>query len=159
MPDKMSIITDLIVVGFLIASYIYGRYVSPKLHPGAADQTKKALDELALIAQYANKFVVWAREFLKGKSGTEKMDEVLAKLQEITKKYHLAMTNEQLRAIAQAAYENMKSEDKDASAASIAEKAIDAIKETAVANAANSTTVDKVAMLANDIKVIKEESK
>lgn len=157
MPDKITIITDVIIIVIMVLSYIYGRYISPRLHPGAVDQTKKALDELTLVANYADKFVIWAREFLKNKPGTEKMDEVLSKLEEVTRKYKLVMTSEQLKAIAQAAYENMKTEDKDTSAATIAEKAIDAIKETAVANAANNTAVDKVAMLANDIKVIKEE--
>ena len=82
MPDKITIITDVIIIVIMVLSYIYGRYISPRLHPGAVDQTKKALDELTLVANYADKFVIWAREFLKNKPGTEKMDEVLSKLQE-----------------------------------------------------------------------------
>ena len=61
-----------------------------------------------MLSDWAAEFVVWAREFLKSKTGEEKMAAVVDKLKEIADEAGLNVTEDQLKAIAQSAYEAMK---------------------------------------------------
>jgi ATP phosphoribosyltransferase len=109
--------------------------------------------EFSLIANFADKFVVWAREFMKDSKGSEKMEEVVKQLEQIAEKYNITMTEDQLKAIAQTAYENMIGTTK--SAEEVANQTIQAIvveKQTAV-----DPSVDNIEMLDESTKVIKED--
>jgi len=68
---------------------------------------KSVADKLRQLAAWADKFVVWAREFRKQDSGTAKMEMVVEQLKAVAKEAGWNVTEDQLRAIAQAAYENM----------------------------------------------------
>ena len=63
---------------------------------------------------WAEKFVVWAKEFMKKQTGEEKMAAVVEKLKEIADEAGLDVTEDQLKAIAQSAYNAMKAREKEA---------------------------------------------
>lgn len=52
-----------------------------------------------------------ARQFLEAKTGEEKMEYVISELKKVAEANKWNVTEEQLRAIAQAAYDRMKKED------------------------------------------------
>lgn len=83
-----------------IGAFAAGKYIFPNMPKDVAGK----LQELAL---WADKFVVWAREFRKKDSGHDKMEMVVEQLQAVAKEAGWNVTEDQLRAIAQAAYENM----------------------------------------------------
>ena len=57
---------------------------------------------------------MWAREFMKTSTGKEKMDKVVEQLKKIADEAGLKVTEEQLRSIAQTAYEAMMAGTKEA---------------------------------------------
>lgn len=87
-----------------IAAFLVGKYVFPEVK----EYIPEVMENLAIIERWAEKFVRWAKEFRKDKPGEEKMDEVVKKLQEIAEKAGLDITEDQIRAIAQTAYDAMK---------------------------------------------------
>lgn len=92
-----SIIYCLVTVGAFCA----GKYIFPKIPASVKDK-------LTDLAEWAAKFVVWAREFLKTESGEKKMAAVVEQLKAIAQEAGLDVTEDQLKAIAQTAYEAMK---------------------------------------------------
>lgn len=98
-----SIIYCLVTVGAFCA----GKYIFPKIPASVKDK-------LTDLAEWAAQFVVWAREFLKTKSGKEKMAAVVEQLKAIAEEAGLDVTEDQLKAIAQTAYEAMKAGEAEA---------------------------------------------
>lgn len=88
-----------------LGGFILGKYVFPKM---PADVTAK----LTSLSAWAKDFVVWAKDFLVDKTGPEKMAEVIKKLQEIAKEAGWNVTEDQLKAIAQNAYNAMMEAEK-----------------------------------------------
>lgn len=79
------------------------------------DNTKTIADTTAkinLIIKYADAFVSWARQFMDNKSGPAKMNEVVAQLKMIANKNDIDMSETEIKAIAQKAYDNMVMKDK-----------------------------------------------
>ena len=93
-----SIIYYSIMLIIAIVCFLVGKYITPQI-------PKETIDT---IQDWAKKFVVWAQQFLKEESGPEKMDIVVSKLSEIAKANKLNLTEDQIRAIAQFAYEEVK---------------------------------------------------
>ncbi len=93
----VSVIYCLVTAGAFCA----GKYIFPKIPASVKDK-------LADLAEWAAKFVVWAREFLKTESGEKKMAAVVEQLKAIAQEAGLDVTEDQLKAIAQTAYEAMK---------------------------------------------------
>lgn len=87
---------------------VIGFFLAIKFLP--ANTVAKASEIIALLTSWADRFVRYARQFLSGKSGEEKMETVVDLLQETAQKLKLNLTKEQLEAIAQEAYERMKKE-------------------------------------------------
>lgn len=87
--------------GFAVVFFLAGRYVLPNVTPAV-------VDKLALLSGWAAKFVAWAKEFKQDKTGQEKMAAVVAELAKIAEKAGIEVTQEQLEAIAQTAYNAMK---------------------------------------------------
>ena len=83
-----------------IGGFLLGKFVFPNV-------PKSVADKLRQLAAWADKFVVWAREFRKQDSGTAKMEMVVEQLKAVAKEAGWNVTEDQLRAIAQTAYENM----------------------------------------------------
>lgn len=98
-----SIIYCLVTVGAFCA----GKYIFPNIPASVKDK-------LTDLAEWAAKFVVWAREFLKTESGEKKMAAVVEQLTEIAEEAGLEVTEDQLKAIAQTAYEAMKAGEAEA---------------------------------------------
>ena len=102
-----DIIFAAINLGIAEAFFVLGKYVFPKI-------PKTITDKLFELGQMAEKFVVWAREFMKSSTGAEKMEKVVEMLKEVAEEAGLKVTDEQLQAIVQAAYEAMKAGEKEA---------------------------------------------
>lgn len=105
-----DIIILAVQLGITVAAFVVGKYVFPNL-------PKNVTDKLATLSQWAAKFVEWAKEFMKKQTGEEKMAAVVEKLKEIADEAGIDVTEDQLRAIAQSAYNAMKAGEKEAAAA------------------------------------------
>lgn len=133
------------------AGFMLGKYVFPKI---PADVTAK----LTSLSAWAKEFVVWAKDFLVDKSGPDKMAEVIKKLQEVAKEAGWNVTEDQLKAIAQSAYNAMMDAEKkktDEAAAAIAMplEAMTAPAATVVINTTAPATVqtEKVAVATDNV--------
>mgnify|MGYP002800994634 FL=1 len=96
-----NIIMQAITLAVMVGAFILGKYVFPNV-------PKSVTTKLNDLAAWASKFVVWAREFMQSSTGEEKMEKVVEQLKQIADEAGLNITEDQLRAIAQAAYEAMK---------------------------------------------------
>ncbi len=105
-----DIIMLAIQLGIAVAAFVVGKYVFPNI-------PKSVTDKLTTLSQWAAQFVVWAKEFMKKQTGEEKMAAVVKKLKEIADEAGIEVTEDQLRAIAQSAYNAMKAGEKEAAAA------------------------------------------
>ena len=95
-----NIIYNAVLLLISIGGFLLGKFIFPNV-------PKSVADKLRQLAAWADKFVVWAREFRKQDSGTAKMEMVVEQLKAVAKEAGWDVTEDQLRAIAQAAYENM----------------------------------------------------
>ena len=102
-----DIIILAVQLGITVAAFVVGKYVFPNL-------PKNVTDKLTTLSQWAAQFVVWAKEFMKKQTGEEKMAAVVEKLKEIADEAGIEVTEDQLRAIAQSAYNAMKAGEKEA---------------------------------------------
>lgn len=99
--DLILFIVELVVV---VGSFLIGRYVLPR----AKTSIQNAVAEFGVLLSYAESFCSYARQFLTGYSGSEKMDAVVEKLKAICEKQGIDVDEETLRAIGQKAYDAMK---------------------------------------------------
>ena len=95
-----NIIFNAVLLLISIGGFLLGKFVFPNV-------PKSVADKLRQLAAWADKFVVWAREFKKADSGHDKMEMVVEQLKAVAKEAGWDVTVDQLRAIAQTAYENM----------------------------------------------------
>lgn len=102
-----DIILLAVQLGIAVVAFVAGKYVFPKV-------PKTVTDKLNMLSQWAAQFVVWAKEFMKKQTGEEKMAAVVEKLKEIADEAGLDVTEDQLKAIAQSAYNAMKAAEKEA---------------------------------------------
>lgn len=129
-----SIIYCLVTVGAFCA----GKFIFPKIPASVKDK-------LVDLAEWAAKFVVWAREFLKTESGEKKMAAVVEQLKQIAAEAGIEVTEEQLKAIAQTAYEAMKAGEAEAQPGQLLETAAITPGATVVINTgAAAVATDKV---------------
>lgn len=104
-----DIIIQAATLGVMIISFLAGKYIFPNMPASVTDKLQD-------LAMWADKFVVWAREFMQSSTGAEKMDKVVEQLKAIADEAGLKVTEEQLKAIVQAAYESMKAGEKESRA-------------------------------------------
>lgn len=102
-----DIVILAIQLGVTIAAFVIGKYVFPNV-------PKSVTEKLNTLSAWAAQFVVWAKQFMQSQSGEEKMAAVVQKLKEIADEAGLEVTEDQLRAIAQSAYNAMKAGEKEA---------------------------------------------
>lgn len=102
-----DIVLLAVQLGIAVVAFVAGKYVFPKV-------PKTVTDKLNMLSQWAAQFVVWAKEFMKKQTGEEKMAAVVEKLKEIADEAGLDVTENQLKAIAQSAYNAMKVGEKEA---------------------------------------------
>ena len=96
-----EIIFLAIQLAVTIGASLVGKYVLPNIPTSASEK----LEELS---GWAAQFVVWAREFMQGSTGEEKMNKVVELMKEIAEESEIDVTEDQLKAIVQNAYEAMK---------------------------------------------------
>lgn len=102
-----EVIFSIIYCAVTVGAFCAGKYIFPNIPASVKDK-------LAELAEWAAKFVVWAREFKKTESGEKKMESVVKQLKEIAEKAGMDVTEDQLKAIAQTAYEAMKAGEAEA---------------------------------------------
>ena len=134
-----------------LAGFVLGKYVFPKI---PADVTAK----LTSLSAWAKEFVVWAKDFLVDKTGPDKMAAVIKRLQEVAKEAGWNVTEDQLKAIAQSAYNAMMDAEKKKeteAAAAVPLEAVTAPAATVVINTTAPATVqtDKVAVATDNVPV------
>lgn len=81
-------------------------------------EIKDIFMKTSLIIQYAEAFVSWAKQFKSDLSGKEKMNVVIEKLSNIANKYNLDISETEICAIAQQAYDSMKNKEESIKAVS-----------------------------------------
>lgn len=95
---------DIIYFGIMLAisilSFVMGKFVFPKI-PN---------DNMEIIEKWAIKIVHFCRQFLAGEEGEKKMEKAVSLLDQIQHKYDMNLTEEELKAIIQYAYDKMKQE-------------------------------------------------
>ena len=84
----------------MLLAFVLGRFVFPKI----------PVETISTLSEWADKFVRYARYFLADKTGAERMEEVVSQLSQIAEKYGIKISETQLTAIAQEAYELMIAE-------------------------------------------------
>lgn len=105
-----DIILLAVQLGVAVAAFVAGKYVFPRV-------PKTVTDKLNMLSQWAAQLVAWAKEFMKKQTGEEKMAAVVDKLKEIADEAGLDVTEDQLKAIAQYAYNAMKAGEKESETA------------------------------------------
>lgn len=98
----------------LVGTFAYVKFVAPNI---PKDTINTVTSKINLIIQYADSFVAWAKQFMQNSTGKEKMDEVVKQLSAIAEKYNIDISETEIRAIAQKAYDMMKAEEKKVEAA------------------------------------------
>ena len=102
-----NVIYAAVYFGVTLGAFLLGKYVFPNI-------PKTVTDKLASLSEWATQFVEWAKEFKKGQTGEEKMAAVVEQLKKIADEAGLNVTEEQLKAIAQTAYNAIKAGEKRA---------------------------------------------
>lgn len=102
-----DVIFSIIYCAVTVGAFCAGKYIFPNIPASAKDKLKD-------LAEWAEKFVVWAREFKKTESGEKKMEAVVNQLKAIADEVGMDVTEDQLKAIAQTAYEAMKAGEAEA---------------------------------------------
>lgn len=102
-----DIIMLAVQLGVAVAAFLVGKYVFPNI-------PKSVTEKLNSLSAWAAQFVIWAKQFMQTQSGEEKMAAVVKKLKEIADEAGLEVTEDQLKAIAQSAYNAMKAGEKEA---------------------------------------------
>lgn len=104
-----NVIYAAVYFGVTLGAFLLGKYVFPNI-------PKTVTDKLTSLSEWAAQFVEWAKEFKKGQTGEEKMVAVVEQLKKIADEAGLNVTEEQLKAIAQTAYNAMKAGEKESAA-------------------------------------------
>lgn len=98
MGNITVLVIELVVA---VAAFAFGKWVVPNV-------PESVIDNLMTLEEWAAQLVRYAREFLSDKTGKKKMEKVVEMLAEIAKKAKIEVTEDQLKAIVQTAYEEMK---------------------------------------------------
>ena len=105
-----NVIYAAVYFAVTLGAFLLGKYVFPNI-------PKTVTDKLGELSEWAAKFVEWAKEFKKGQTGEEKMAAVVEQLKKIADEAGLNVTEEQLKAIAQTAYNAIKAGEKESATA------------------------------------------
>lgn len=105
-----NVIYAAVYFAVTLGAFLIGKYVCPNI-------PKSVTDKLGELSEWAAKFVEWAKEFKKDKTGEEKMAAVVEQLKKIADEAGLNVTEDQLKAIAQTAYNAMKAGEKESNTA------------------------------------------
>ena len=130
-----NVIYAAVYFAVTLGAFLIGKYVCPNI-------PKSVADKLGELSEWAAKFVEWAKEFKKDKTGEEKMAAVV----------ELNVTEDQLKAIAQTAYNAMKAGEKESNTTEPLEALTATPAATVVINTtAPVTTTEKVAIATDNV--------
>ena len=127
-----------------LGAFLLGKYVFPNI-------PKTVTDKLGELSEWAAKFVEWAKEFKKDKTGEEKMAAVVEQLKKIADEAGLNMTEDQLKAIAQTAYNAMKAGEKESTAEPLEALTATPAATVVINTTAPVTTTEKVAIATDNV--------
>lgn len=102
-----DLIMAVIQLAVLLISYVLGRYVMPKV---PQDTVNNIANTAAMVLEYATSFCSYAQQFMKTNTGEERMEWVVTSVSAICVKNNVDISEEEIRAIAQRAYNLMKNE-------------------------------------------------
>ncbi len=102
--DKNLIIL-IVQVALLVLAYVWGKFIAPNM---TAENIKDITAKINIIINYADKFVSWANYFMKDATGAQRMAEVVKQLKGIAERYNLDISEQEITAIVQKAYDAMK---------------------------------------------------
>lgn len=140
-----NVIYAAVYFAVTLGAFLIGKYVCPNI-------PKTVTDKLGELSEWAAKFVEWAKEFKKDKTGEEKMAAVVEQLKKIADEAGLNVTEDQLKAIAQTAYNAMKAGEKESNTAEPLEALTATPAATVVINTtAPVTTTEKVAIATDNV--------
>lgn len=127
-----------------LGAFLLGKYVFPNI-------PKTVTNKLAELSEWAAKFVEWAKEFKKDKTGEEKMAAVVEQLKKIADEAGLNVTEDQLKAIAQTAYNAMKAGEKESTAEQLEALTATPAATVVINTTAPVTTTEKVAIATDNV--------
>ena len=143
-----NVIYAAVYFAVTLGAFLIGKYVCPNI-------PKTVTDKLGELSEWAAKFVEWAKEFKKDKTGEEKMAADVAQMEQLKKiadEAGLNVTEDQLKAIAQTAYNAMKAGEKESNTAEPLEALTATPAATVVINTtAPVTTTEKVAIATDNV--------
>ena len=102
-----DLIMAVIQLAVLLITYVIGRYVMPKM---SKDTVKNITDTATMVLDYATSFCSYAQQFMKAQTGAERMEWVVESINTICAKNGIEISEAEIRAIAQRAYNLMKNE-------------------------------------------------
>ena len=127
-----------------VGAFLLGKYVFQNI-------PKTVTDKLGELSEWAAKFVEWAKEFKKDKTGEEKMAAVVEQLKKIADEAGLNVTEDQLKAIAQTAYNAMKAGEKESTAEPLEALTATPAATVVINTTAPVTTTEKVAIATDNV--------
>lgn len=127
-----------------LGAFLLGKCVFPNI-------PKTVTDKLGELSEWAAKFVEWAKEFKKDKTGEEKMAAVVEQLKKIADEAGLNVTEDQLKAIAQTAYNAMKAGEKESTAEPLEALTATPAATVVINTTAPVTTTEKVAIATDNV--------
>lgn len=139
-----NVIYAAVYFGVTLGAFLLGKYVFPNI-------PKTVTDKLASLSEWATQFVEWAKEFKKGQTGEEKMAAVVEQLKKIADEAGLNVTEEQLKAIAQTAYNAMKAGEKESTAEPLEALTATPAATVVINTTAPVTTTEKVAIATDNV--------
>ena len=139
-----NVIYAAVYFAVTLGAFLIGKYVCPNI-------PKSVADKLGELSEWAAKFVEWAKEFKKDKTGEEKMAAVVEQLKKIADEAGLNVTEDQLKAIAQTAYNAMKAGEKESTAEPLEALTATPAATVVINTTAPVTTTEKVAIATDNV--------
>ena len=94
--------------GIVLVAYLVGRYFLP------TELGQETVEVISFISAWAQQFISYAAQYV-NKPGPDKMDYVVSELTKIAEKEKIDISKEQIKAIAQNAYDAAQKGKEDAS--------------------------------------------
>ena len=101
-----EVIILIIQIGLLLLAFLASKGII-NVHT-SSESIGDIINKTNLMLTWAEQFVSYARYFLSALTGKEKMDKVVEYLENIAQRNKIDMTTDEIRAIAQKAYDAMK---------------------------------------------------
>lgn len=101
-----STIFFIIEIIFIVAAFIIGKLQNNGVIK--PETIEDLTNKFYLFCNYADGLIMWAKQYLKDCTGSEKMDAVVERLIKIAKGYNINISEEEIRGIAQKEYDTLK---------------------------------------------------